>query len=61
MFQEKLTSNYTLINVPLIVYLSIFDVIFPVFVSKAQHIVHNTPILICFLANGDGCIIIEAL
>ncbi len=36
MFQEKLTSNYTLINVPpLIVYLSIFDVFFRVFVSKS--------------------------
>lgn len=54
MFQEKLTSNYTLINVPLIVYLSIFDVIFPVFVSKAQHIFIKHPSPFAFSQTGMG-------
>ena len=41
---ERLTSNYTLINVPPpppILYLSIFDLIFRVFVSQSWHILRH--------------------
>ena len=57
--QKKLTSKYTLINVP--PPHSIFDIIFPVFVFQTAAHSIQTPIPICFLANGDGCIIIEVL